>query len=277
MFAKNWTCVVALAVLALLLTAVPAQAADIIIVSDDFTGDGTMTNRTPDGINLPGNNWTTQANYHGVPSTSGGQINNTPHGALSVMDIASSGGYTKPTQLTVSITVRPDAGEGLRRGVGAMFSYAAPSPNDNGQWGQYLGLTLTDEGRVDYYTTLYTGDFNTRSPSSVQDWNTGEDGTFDPTALHTLIYTVDTVSGELTDVSLSDSTQSFAAILADAATPFTDANTRYVGISADDNNGGATPADISSIEISTIPEPSMLALLATGLLGLLAYAWRKRK
>ena len=32
-----------------------------------------------------------------------------------------------------------------------------------------------------------------------------------------------------------------------------------------------------TVNASTVPEPSTLALLATGLLGLLAYAWRKRK
>jgi len=34
---------------------------------------------------------------------------------------------------------------------------------------------------------------------------------------------------------------------------------------------------IDSVKIGVVPEPSTLALLATGLLGLLAYAWRKRK
>lgn len=34
---------------------------------------------------------------------------------------------------------------------------------------------------------------------------------------------------------------------------------------------------IDNLTVTTVPEPSTVALLATGLIGLLAYAWRKRK
>lgn len=40
---------------------------------------------------------------------------------------------------------------------------------------------------------------------------------------------------------------------------------------------GYEPLSGGFIDIVSIPEPGMLTLLATGLLGLLAYAWRKRK
>ncbi|MBU4273257.1 MAG: PEP-CTERM sorting domain-containing protein [Planctomycetes bacterium] len=38
-----------------------------------------------------------------------------------------------------------------------------------------------------------------------------------------------------------------------------------------------TSTTIDAVSITTIPEPSALALLVTGLVGLLCYAWRKRK
>ncbi|MBU4273300.1 MAG: PEP-CTERM sorting domain-containing protein [Planctomycetes bacterium] len=41
--------------------------------------------------------------------------------------------------------------------------------------------------------------------------------------------------------------------------------------------GADARTSIDAVSITTIPEPSALALLATGLVGLLCYAWRKRK
>ena len=40
--------------------------------------------------------------------------------------------------------------------------------------------------------------------------------------------------------------------------------------------GGST-FGIDNVRFSAVPEPSTFVLLGTGLFGLLAYAWRKRK
>lgn len=64
------------------------------------------------------------------------------------------------------------------------------------------------------------------------------------------------------------------------ATPVFDYTTKatawehnYIGF---DRGSGAT-AYLDNLVVTRIPEPSTLALLACGLVGLLAYAWRKRK
>ena len=53
----------------------------------------------------------------------------------------------------------------------------------------------------------------------------------------------------------------------------------YVGVCANSNAGYAVEHTLDNLQVVGIglPEPSTLVLLAIGLLGLLAYAWRKRK
>lgn len=55
----------------------------------------------------------------------------------------------------------------------------------------------------------------------------------------------------------------------------------YIGISFAFGGGGATPPGaqlyLDNVRLTATPEPSTVALLATGLLCLLAYAWRKQK
>ena len=66
-------------------------------------------------------------------------------------------------------------------------------------------------------------------------------------------------------------TGSFATALASASTP-------YFGL-ASYNGGSMVGGGFDNLTYGTLPtpKPGALVLLATGLIGLLAYAWRKRK
>ena len=51
-----------------------------------------------------------------------------------------------------------------------------------------------------------------------------------------------------------------------------------VGIALSDYAAGSgNTAQFANFSLTTVPEPGAMVLLATGLIGLLAYAWRKRR
>lgn len=50
-----------------------------------------------------------------------------------------------------------------------------------------------------------------------------------------------------------------------------------IAIGVNDVSGAAGRAGIDNLVVSAIPEPSITTLVATSLIGLLAYAWRRRK
>jgi hypothetical protein len=54
-------------------------------------------------------------------------------------------------------------------------------------------------------------------------------------------------------------------------------SSNYVGVCANSNATYAVEYTLDNLRIAGVPEPNTLVLLAMGLLGLLAYAWRKRK
>jgi hypothetical protein len=69
----------------------------------------------------------------------------------------------------------------------------------------------------------------------------------------------------------------YEATIAPLTGALTEDLNRFVWGSSDGPSQTSADALWSGASLQTIPEPSTVALLATGVLGLLAYAWRKRK
>lgn len=70
----------------------------------------------------------------------------------------------------------------------------------------------------------------------------------------------------------------FTATAADANQPYTVAFLNSYGkMTGQPGATGMSTMGIDNVHLSAIPEPATIVLFGTGLLGLLAYAWRKRK
>jgi hypothetical protein len=122
-----------------LVGAAQQAAGQTLILSDSFSGtDGaTINGRTPDGVNLPGQTFVSASyvTYVGaaqsITTSDGapGPAATTGFNGSITYNLSSNGGYTKPTQLTLSLDIEAntsvDAAPASLRGVGLGF-YSAP-------------------------------------------------------------------------------------------------------------------------------------------------------
>lgn len=118
----------------------------------------------------------------------------------------------------------------------------------NGNWGEWY----TFEMRV---TVDPTDGFSEGADSEVTYW-WGAQGT---------------ASGSLTQIDINPGDPSSMSF----SFEWDADGTNYLGVAGYLNDNNYTLFD--NMEVHTIPEPGTFALLATGLIGLLAYAWRRRK
>ena len=275
------TVLVVSAVLVGLVFACQARAGEIVIYSDTYarvTSDGQAIAGSSPEVNLPGGSYVggaagqfegTTATGNPAPglSTTGGTRSQTSIW----LPMSSSGSYVKPTVFTVSGDLKVDGvsgsspTSGFPRGVGFGFYF-----DDSGYYGlaHFTGLALDSSGTLSLIRTIGDSDCE----RAVQVAYAG--GAFSTANFYTLTYTVDTTTGLMSNVSLSGSTADYSAFNSTAW--FTDAKTTYVGVGASSTSGNPS-GGFDNLRITMIPEPGTLALLATGLLGLLCYAWRKRK
>jgi hypothetical protein len=265
----------------------PRAQAGVAVVSDDFNyatvnppevfeallgggGPGTPF-RAPRLVNLPGGLWQTPggnpddtlligSNHQSVfPS----EALHLQHSAGAAVSLASSGAYTKPTQLQISVDVGGFGtdGYGDSRTYLGFFPVAYESRNANpvNPFGpvttHFTGLSLNLDGSV----ALYQDGVVVGGPIAYG-------GTFVPAAVTHLSYEVNTATGALSNISVQGSSSDYSFV----TTAFTDAATAYAGLGMNGYGGFA-----DNFSVSSVPEPAMMGL--GGLLGGLFMVRRRAK
>jgi hypothetical protein len=143
----------------------------------------------------------------------------------------------------------------------------------------YQALTDTFKAGSEYHltvgATLYQGGGVGINPNQVLSlqlgyWSGAPDGQTGPT----IVAERQLVLGDLLEGTLTDFTLNTTAISGDAV----DKNiVIYFARAAGAPTGRQYSLDNVRLTETSTPEPGTLVLLATGLMGLVAYAWRKRK
>jgi hypothetical protein len=239
-----------------------------IIVADTFTGavnGGSLTGRTPE-TDLPGGNWLTSTNMPFFRTTTTAGFGNPVPGAFggdtgqtgSAVSLASAGPYVKPTLLQISADMRPylipgsaSAGRGLALGF-----YSSVGASQQYSQNLFTGLVLDAAGNLNLVHDPNATGFFTGPGSYLGTPVAYSGGTFVSSQFYRLSYQVDTVTGAISNISLSGSTADYSslnnALFAGTATNY--AGMYISGTAA--GQGGLDNFQVSSI----VPEPASLTL-----------------
>lgn len=173
-------------------------------------------------------------------------------------------------------------------GCGSVLFASDGYVSDANKW--YTNMTAPDyfdNGGTVPVLTIDLGANYTLAGASLWNYNVAGNAT----KAFSLAFSTDGAYGASTDyqtaVPLINNTENYDSIPREDFA-FTTVTARYVRMTITDNWCGAVCGDGSSaiggdrvgfldVQFATVPEPHMLILLATGLLGLLAYAWRKQR
>jgi hypothetical protein len=159
--------------------------------------------------------------------------------------------YTKPTKFRISADISPQSVDGLAtNGRGAALGFYSAT-NSGYSSNNFTGLVLDKLGNLNLVHDVASGFFDQPGyylGAAVP--YTG--GTFDSTKVYHLSYDVDTVTGAISNISLSGSTANYSSF--NATTLFTNSATRYAGmyISSSTINANST---FDNFEVSNDRNP----------------------
>lgn len=248
-------CALACVLAGLLVTPLDRGDAQTIIVGDSFQGSNgaAIAGRLPNLANLPGGAWTVQpfhsgGNFGATVSTTAGtpspsaKLNCAGNSSGSVaIRLGSAGSYTKPTRMTLSADlVAPGSTEMLL----GFYSALPVQASGHTVFTYFTGLSLDhNSGEV----TLFE---NGASVAVV-----AYTGTFAANTFHRLSFTVDTNTGNISEVSLDGSSSAYTF----ASAAFTPAATAYVVAGAwnylgRDKAAYADNLQVLGIEAEPVPE-----------------------
>jgi hypothetical protein len=276
------------------------QAAEVIL-SDGFSQfhavwydglDNNVDPLSPDGINLPGTQWqfvstgnaelkrisqfTESGATFGTTGTATNGSTNFIHAhgrnlGADTISIASAGSYTKPQSLTVSADICLNLRDSVTAGLG--FYAAAPTATNFREG--FSGLALKTDGSLTLYENgtagaaiAYSGSWPTVTTGDPVGSDQGPDSGW-----HTLSYSVDTVTGAISNVSLSGSSSTYNW----TTSAFSDAATNLVTNVALLQDGSYPDhfAAFDNFSVAAVPEPAMIGLL--GLAGCIVAMRRKAR
>jgi hypothetical protein len=253
--------------------------ADYIVASDFNQTDGaTIDTVAPNIANQPGAATWFQTGLVGTAYSwafnhISGNVNEQGLSNGTGISIDSAGSYVKPAQMHVQADLRSGITTGTEmtyaRGValgfydGTQIAGVTANPMQG-----FTGLVLANDGGL--YVFQGGSGINGQGTASSK---VAFGGTFSTSAYYTLGYNVNTATGAISNVTLSGSTADYSSLTSSA---FSNAATANLGFLTSSEDGGAY-GYVDNVSLSAVPEPASCAILTTGLIGLLAYAWRKRK
>ncbi len=254
------------------LTVAYANPVNATIIKDTFGGtNGTsILGKMPNVANLPGGVWSasniSSANYSSPNQMALAALN----GGVEIP--TSSGSYTPASTLTISAGLQVNTinqnGDPFGRGMGigfcAMTNISQPIEYASGG---FIGLTIDAQGTPNRATGVPTGpgtvelDMVDPSNSNAPEFRPvaipfpAALGTFSTSAVYTLSYTVNTSTGQISNVSLSNGTVTDSADYAaidnyNTSGWFTVANTAYAAIVNTAANFGT--GDVTNFTVSSL-------------------------